>query len=221
MRPKPTVYAYQHIGNLRAHVFADTLRRVLEWKGHDVAHVINNTDIGHLTSDLGPSDVRSGSYDLERSGMMNLVNDPTDSWRDVRCAPPTQQYGNGNATLLSLFVTPEVRTGSFHASIRGHLLDLADPSRPGLAPTPDDLLVASLAAHATWSTQEIIGANRRGAVVSVAASWRPHNLARVVIRVTLSQVAAVECREIARQLFESLPAPWNGLSVHFDVVSVY
>ena len=29
-----TVYAYQHIGNLRAYVFADTLRRVLEWKGY-------------------------------------------------------------------------------------------------------------------------------------------------------------------------------------------
>src|SRR5438105_5969887 len=47
----PTVYAYQHIGNMRAYVFADTLRRVLEWKGLDVRHVINITDVGHLTSD--------------------------------------------------------------------------------------------------------------------------------------------------------------------------
>jgi cysteinyl-tRNA synthetase len=48
----PTVYSYQHIGNLRAYVFADTLRRVLEWKGYQVAHVINITDVGHLTSDV-------------------------------------------------------------------------------------------------------------------------------------------------------------------------
>lgn len=48
----PTVYAYQHIGNLRAYVFADTLRRVLEWKNYDVTHVINITDVGHLTSDM-------------------------------------------------------------------------------------------------------------------------------------------------------------------------
>jgi cysteinyl-tRNA synthetase len=48
----PTVYAYQHIGNLRAYVFADTLRRVLEWKGHEVVQVINITDVGHLTSDM-------------------------------------------------------------------------------------------------------------------------------------------------------------------------
>lgn len=48
----PTVYAYQHIGNLRAYVFADTLRRVLEWKGYGVVHVVNITDVGHLTSDM-------------------------------------------------------------------------------------------------------------------------------------------------------------------------
>lgn len=48
----PTVYANQHIGNLRAYVFADSLRRVLEWKGYEVAYVINITDVGHLTSDM-------------------------------------------------------------------------------------------------------------------------------------------------------------------------
>lgn len=48
----PTVYAYQHIGNMRPYVFADTLRRVLEWKGFGVRHVINITDVGHLTSDM-------------------------------------------------------------------------------------------------------------------------------------------------------------------------
>src|SRR6266536_2448560 len=48
----PTVYAYQHIGNLRAYIFADSLRRVLEWKGYEVVHVINITDVGHLTSDM-------------------------------------------------------------------------------------------------------------------------------------------------------------------------
>ncbi len=47
----PTVYAYQHLGNLRAYVFTDTLRRTLQWKGYDVLHVMNITDVGHLTSD--------------------------------------------------------------------------------------------------------------------------------------------------------------------------
>jgi cysteinyl-tRNA synthetase len=47
----PTVYAYQHIGNLRAYVFADSLRRLLEWKGFAVRQIVNITDVGHLTSD--------------------------------------------------------------------------------------------------------------------------------------------------------------------------
>jgi cysteinyl-tRNA synthetase len=47
----PTVYNFAHIGNLRAYVFADTLRRTLNWKGYQVTHVINITDVGHLTSD--------------------------------------------------------------------------------------------------------------------------------------------------------------------------
>lgn len=47
----PTVYNYAHVGNLRAYVFADTLRRTLQWKLLDVLHVINITDVGHLTSD--------------------------------------------------------------------------------------------------------------------------------------------------------------------------
>ncbi len=47
----PTVYDYAHIGNLRAYVFADTLRRVFEYNGLKVNQVINVTDIGHLSSD--------------------------------------------------------------------------------------------------------------------------------------------------------------------------
>ncbi len=47
----PTVYNYPHIGNMRAYVFADTLGRVLSFKGYKLTHVINITDVGHLTDD--------------------------------------------------------------------------------------------------------------------------------------------------------------------------
>ncbi len=47
----PTVYNYPHIGNMRAYVFADTLGRVLSFKGYKLKHVINITDVGHLTDD--------------------------------------------------------------------------------------------------------------------------------------------------------------------------
>jgi len=47
----PTVYNYPHIGNMRAYVFADVLGRTLSWKGYKLTHVINITDVGHLTDD--------------------------------------------------------------------------------------------------------------------------------------------------------------------------
>jgi len=46
-----TIYDDLHIGNARAYVSWDTLRRYLEWKGYDVIHVQNITDVGHLTDD--------------------------------------------------------------------------------------------------------------------------------------------------------------------------
>jgi cysteinyl-tRNA synthetase len=52
----PTVYNYQHIGNMRAFLFADTLGRVLRWKGYNLKHIINITDVGHLTSDADAGD---------------------------------------------------------------------------------------------------------------------------------------------------------------------
>ncbi|MEM4245179.1 MAG: cysteine--tRNA ligase, partial [Candidatus Nanoarchaeia archaeon] len=47
----PTVYWYQHIGNLRSYIFSDLLKKVLLFNGYEVKHVMNVTDVGHLTSD--------------------------------------------------------------------------------------------------------------------------------------------------------------------------
>jgi len=47
----PTVYNFVHIGNLRAYIFEDILRRTLEYNGYKVKHVMNITDVGHLSSD--------------------------------------------------------------------------------------------------------------------------------------------------------------------------
>ena len=47
----PTVYDYQHIGNFRTFLFEDVLKRTLRWNGYRVRHVMNITDVGHLTSD--------------------------------------------------------------------------------------------------------------------------------------------------------------------------
>lgn len=47
----PTVYSYAHIGNFRTYIFVDNLRRVLEYNGYILKHVMNITDVGHLESD--------------------------------------------------------------------------------------------------------------------------------------------------------------------------
>ena len=47
----PTVYWYQHIGNLRSYFFMDILKRVLKYNNYKIKSVINITDVGHLTSD--------------------------------------------------------------------------------------------------------------------------------------------------------------------------
>lgn len=47
----PTVYSYAHIGNFRTYIFVDSLRRTLEYNGYKMKHVMNITDVGHLTSD--------------------------------------------------------------------------------------------------------------------------------------------------------------------------
>ncbi len=64
----PTVYDYAHIGNLRTYIFEDILRRVLEFNGYKVKHVMNITDVGHLTSDAdtGEDKMEKGS---RRTGM--------------------------------------------------------------------------------------------------------------------------------------------------------
>ena len=47
----PTVYNYAHVGNLRTYVFEDILKRALRTCEYEVTHVMNVTDVGHLTSD--------------------------------------------------------------------------------------------------------------------------------------------------------------------------
>ncbi len=47
----PTVYWFAHLGNLRTFIFEDILKRVLEYNGYQIKHLMNITDVGHLTSD--------------------------------------------------------------------------------------------------------------------------------------------------------------------------
>jgi len=72
-----------------------------------------------------------------------------------------------------LFVIPRERGDGFQASIRGHMLDLADPtSSHALAPTPNDLFVAAHASELAWCARRLLDAHGLPAGASVSATWR-------------------------------------------------
>lgn len=62
----PTVYSRAHIGNMRAYVFADLVARILRSSGLHLRHVINITDVGHLTGD-SIGDPSTGEDKMEKS----------------------------------------------------------------------------------------------------------------------------------------------------------
>lgn len=82
----PTVYDYQHIGNLRSYVFADILRRALVLWGYKVNQVINITDVGHLVSDGDEGEDKMEKGLRKHGGSVeDLVNDVTDAYlNDLR-----------------------------------------------------------------------------------------------------------------------------------------
>ncbi len=82
----PTVYNYPHIGNMRAYVFADVLGRTLSWKGYALTHVINITDVGHLTDDADAGEDKMEKMAAERAQSIWDIADHYKQayWADVR-----------------------------------------------------------------------------------------------------------------------------------------
>ncbi len=87
----PTVYNYPHIGNMRAYVFADILGRTLGFKGYKLTHVINITDVGHLTddADAGEDKMEKMAAQEAREGQARSIWDIAEHykqayWADVK-----------------------------------------------------------------------------------------------------------------------------------------
>jgi cysteinyl-tRNA synthetase len=72
----PTVYSRPHVGNYRAFLFADLLRRWLEHEGYRVLQVMNITDVGHLTDEAGDA----GEDKIEAQARREKV----DPWKIAR-----------------------------------------------------------------------------------------------------------------------------------------
>ena len=82
----PTVYNYPHIGNMRAYVFADVLGRTLTFKGYALTHVINITDVGHLTDDADAGeDKMEKMARAEARSIWDIARHYTQAyWEDVK-----------------------------------------------------------------------------------------------------------------------------------------
>jgi len=82
----PTVYNYPHIGNMRAYVFADVLGRTLTFKGYKLTHVINITDVGHLTDDADAGEDKLEKAAKERAqSIWDIAQHYTEAyWADIK-----------------------------------------------------------------------------------------------------------------------------------------
>ena len=87
----PTVYDYAHIGNLRAYLFEDILKRVLLYDGYKIKHVVNITDVGHLTSDAEEGEdklvkaLKRENLPLTKAAMLKLADKYTKAFmKDIK-----------------------------------------------------------------------------------------------------------------------------------------
>lgn len=81
----PTVYDWQHIGNLYAYLVADVLRRSIEYLGHEVRQVMNITDVGHIVGDVDEGDDKMKlAAERERKDPLALAKQYTEKFFEDR-----------------------------------------------------------------------------------------------------------------------------------------
>ncbi len=93
----PTVYNYPHIGNMRAYVFADTLGRALTHFGYRLTHVINITDVGHLTDDADDGEDKMERMAAEKAqSIWDIARYYTEAyWADIGALNIRGPYKSG------------------------------------------------------------------------------------------------------------------------------
>ena len=113
-------------------------------------------------------------------------------------------------TSHALFIIPTRRGDGLNASIHGHMLELADPTDHRLAPSPDDLFIASIASDLAWSARRFLRSYGLPDDVSVSAQWRTTEglprLADINLTVTVSSRAEAVSEALAAAFANSLAA---------------
>lgn len=110
----------------------------------------------------------------------------------------------------TLSIVPRGEGNGFRANVRGHVLDLIDPSSYSLAPTTDDLFTVSIAAALAWSARSFLRARGLPEYVSVSADRRtgpdPSSPWDINLTVTVSERAEAEGAALAAEFEKTLAA---------------
>jgi cysteinyl-tRNA synthetase len=122
----PTVYAPQHVGNMRSFLVADLLRRFLESEGFEVTHVINITDVGHLVSDAdeGEDKIEAAARRAGQSAE-EIADHYTKQWREdceaLNCLTPAHNPRATEHIKEQIELAQKLDAGGYLYSIRDGL----------------------------------------------------------------------------------------------------
>lgn len=125
----PTVYNYAHIGNMRAYIFMDTLRKVLKYNGYKVKHVMNITDVGHLVSDADEGeDKMAKTARIENRSVYEIAKEYTDAFmKDIKAlnidTPEHIAKATEHIREMEIYVNDIVKNGYAYETSKGVYLD--------------------------------------------------------------------------------------------------
>ena len=125
----PTVYNYAHIGNMRAYIFMDTLRKVLKYNGYKVKHVMNITDVGHLVSDTDEGeDKMAKTARIENRSVYEIAKEYTDAFmKDIKAlnidTPEHIAKATEHIREMEIYVNDIVKNGYAYETSKGVYFD--------------------------------------------------------------------------------------------------
>ncbi len=125
----PTVYNYAHIGNMRAYIFMDTLRKVLKYNGYKVKHVMNITDVGHLVSDADEGeDKMAKTARIENRSVYEIAEEYTDAFmKDIKAlnidTPEHIAKATEHIREMEIYVNDIVKNGYAYETSKGVYFD--------------------------------------------------------------------------------------------------
>ncbi|MDQ5931228.1 MAG: cysteinyl-tRNA synthetase [Patescibacteria group bacterium] len=116
----PTVYDYTHIGHMRKYIGDDLLCRTLSYLGYDVKHVMNITDVGHLTNDSDEGDDKfEGKAMSEGKSVWDIAKLYTDyfheSMRAINVLPPNTKEAKATEHIPQMISLVEKLIAKGHA----------------------------------------------------------------------------------------------------------